>query len=288
MPHVSEAIAASHDDHDLLLVAAFAAGDLTGAERDLARSLTTSCGECAALHADLVAIARATATLPPPIASAGRDFRLSPAQAASLRRTGWRRLLPASGTSPLTRPLGVALATFGIAGLLISNVSLGTFSLGSGAPAPIAGGPAAAASPSQERTAAGAAAPSADLVAPVPAASAAASAAAAVPAASAAAPSEVGFGTNTSPSSGIRGSENDGASAGPGGDVAGPVALSPGASGGSNGLTDQAAGRPGGAEGLQSTATAPPSFPLAALSLVALLVGVVLIVVSLRSRRTTA
>src|SRR6476646_6590491 len=154
MPHVSEAIAASHDDHDLLLVAAFAAGDLTGAERDLARSLTASCGECAALHADLVAIARATATLPPPIASAGRDFRLSPAQAASLRRTGWRRLLPASGTSPLTRPLGVA-------GLLISNVSLGTFSLGSGAPAPIAGGPAAAASTSQERTAAGAAAPSA-------------------------------------------------------------------------------------------------------------------------------
>jgi len=66
------------------------------------------------------------------------------------------------------------------------------------------------------------------------------------------------------------------------------VALSPGASGGSTGLTDQAAGRPGGAEGLQSTATAPPSFPLAALSLVALLVGVVLIVVSLRSRRTTA
>src|SRR5436190_1868684 len=204
MPHISEAVAASHDDHDLLLVAALAGGDLSGAERDRALLLTTSCAECAALHSDLVAIARATATLPPPIASAGRDFRLSPAQAASLRRSGWRRFLPASGASPLTRPLGVALATFGIAGLLISNVSLGTFSLGSSASAPAAGAAAPAASTSQERSAVGTAAPTADLVAPQPAASAAASAAAVVPAASPAT-SGADFGTNASPSACVRG-----------------------------------------------------------------------------------
>jgi hypothetical protein len=287
MPHVSEAAAASHDQHDLLLVAALAAGDLTGAERDQAISLTTTCGECAALHTDLVAIARATATLPPPIASAGRDFRLSPAQAASLRRTGWRRFLPASGANPLTRPLGVALATFGIAGLLISNVSIGTFSLGSGAAAPTAVGPAAAASTTQERAPAGAAAPTPDQSAPVPAASSAASAAAVRPAASAPA---AGFGSeaSVSPSLVLGGTQNVSASAAPGGAAAGPVAPSAAASGGGNGLSEQAAGQPDKTEGLQSTSTTAPSFPLAPLSLVALLVGVVLIVVSLRSRRAAA
>src|SRR3954452_20699184 len=106
MPHVHDASPASHDRHDRLVVAALAAGDLTGTELDQTRALIASCPECRALHADLIAIARATATLPPPVLSPGRDFRLSPAQAESLARRGWRRFLPVTQTpNPFTRPL---------------------------------------------------------------------------------------------------------------------------------------------------------------------------------------
>jgi hypothetical protein len=144
MPHDSDVRMTSHDRHDPMLVAALAAGDLAGTDRDQAIALTDSCASCATLHADLVAIARATAALPPPIASAGRDFHLTPGQAASLRRTGWRRLVP---TIPLrtatTRRLGVGLATIGLAGLLVGNVPLG-MGMGGSAASP-AGAPAAGA-----------------------------------------------------------------------------------------------------------------------------------------------
>src|SRR6185295_12585376 len=95
MPHVRDVAATSHDRHDPMLMAALAAGDLAGTDRDQAIALTRSCTECASLHADLLAIAEATTTLPPPIPAPSRDFRLTPEQAAGLRRTGWRRLLPA-------------------------------------------------------------------------------------------------------------------------------------------------------------------------------------------------
>ncbi|HET9613824.1 MAG TPA: hypothetical protein VFP22_03340, partial [Candidatus Limnocylindrales bacterium] len=127
MPHVPDVLATSHDHHDPIVVAAFAAGDLAGTERDQALALTDSCPDCAALLADLRAIARATAALPPPVRSAGRDFRITPEQAARLDRTGWRRLVPGRSARPsVARPLGVALATFGLMGLLIGNVSFGS------------------------------------------------------------------------------------------------------------------------------------------------------------------
>ena len=47
MPHVSEVRATDHDRHDTMLVAALAAGDLAGTERDQAIALTASCAECA-------------------------------------------------------------------------------------------------------------------------------------------------------------------------------------------------------------------------------------------------
>src|ERR1700752_955576 len=126
MPHVYEVRSTSHDRHDPMLVAALAAGDLAGTDRDQAIALTDTCTTCAALHADLVAIARPTTTVPPPIAFAGRDFRLSPEQAASLRPNGWRRLISLSGLrGATTRRIGVGLATIGLAGLLIGNVQLG-------------------------------------------------------------------------------------------------------------------------------------------------------------------
>lgn len=143
MPPVSE----THVQHDPLLVASLAAGDLAGADRDHAAAQIASCADCATLHADLIAIARATAVLPPAVAP--RDFTLSPEQAAALRPTGWRRLVAAmSGSRPLmSRQLGIGLATIGLAGLLVSV--LPTVQLGSSAALPAAL-PAASATAGQQ------------------------------------------------------------------------------------------------------------------------------------------
>ena len=149
MPHVREVRTTSHDDHDTMLVAALAAGDLAGTDRDQAIALIEGCTDCASLHDDLRAIARATSTLPPPIAMPNRDFRLSPQQAAALRPRGLGRFVPTGlARAAFTRPLGLGLATFGLVGLLVTNVPLG-FSLGSGAamPAPYGAGGGAAAAP---------------------------------------------------------------------------------------------------------------------------------------------
>ncbi|HET7473887.1 MAG TPA: hypothetical protein VFJ71_12230 [Candidatus Limnocylindrales bacterium] len=181
MPHVSEFRATGdHDRHDLLLVAALAAGDLSGTDRDHALDLTRSCATCADLHDDLVSIARATASVPPPITTCPRDFRLTPADAARLRPRGWRRLFGSlTGAGSLaSRPLGIGLATMGLVGLLIGNAPI--LSLGGGASSP-AGVGGSAARPAAE--AAGGAQPAASAGGPayvtVPATSAAASMAAA-------------------------------------------------------------------------------------------------------------
>ena len=137
MPHPSE----QHAQHDHLLVVSLAAGDLTGADRDRAASQIASCADCALLHDDLLAIARATAVLPAAVRP--RDFQLTPEQAARLRPGGWRRFIAAFASPRLavTRQLGVGLTTLGIAGLLVST--LGSMSLGLGG-GQAAGAPAAA------------------------------------------------------------------------------------------------------------------------------------------------
>ena len=121
-----------HPDHDTILVAALAAGDLADAVLADAESLLAACPECATLHADLLAIAAATKALPAPVRS--RDFRLTPAQAERLRPSRARRWLAAFASPRLavTRPLAVAFTTLGIAGLLLTAVPaagpLGVFS----------------------------------------------------------------------------------------------------------------------------------------------------------------
>jgi hypothetical protein len=197
MPHVSDVRPTSHDRHDPMLVAALAAGNLAGIDRDQAVALTSSCADCANLHEDLLALARATAAAPPPFAAPRRDFRLTPADAARLRPTGWRRLVAALSAprSVATRPLGVGLATLGLVGLLVGNVQLGgtTASLNAGAGGLPTDVRAAATAPSTLTNGAGAdtgGAPSVSVpaaqgpenglasgapVAPLPAASAAAS-----------------------------------------------------------------------------------------------------------------
>lgn len=135
MAHDSE----QHAQHDPLLVVSLAAGDLTGADRDLASAQIAGCGDCATLHDDLLAIARATAALPTAVRP--RDFQLSPEQAARLRPLGWRRFVAAfaSPRLALTRQLGVGLTTLGIAGLLVSvlpTVNLGMNSAAGASMAP--------------------------------------------------------------------------------------------------------------------------------------------------------
>jgi hypothetical protein len=117
-------IPATHADHDLLAVAAFAAGDAEGVELDAALAAVAACPACAALHHDLRAIARAMPALPAPVRT--RDFRLTPEQAASLRPAGWRRFLtPLAGPRfAFAGPLGTGLATLGVAGFLLAG-SLG-------------------------------------------------------------------------------------------------------------------------------------------------------------------
>ena len=89
-----------------------------GTELETAAALVATCASCAALHRDLRAIAAALPELPAPRRT--RDFRLTPAQAASLRPAGWRRILaPFAGPRfAFAAPLGSGLAALGIAGIL--------------------------------------------------------------------------------------------------------------------------------------------------------------------------
>jgi len=114
-------IPASHADHDLLSIAAYAAGDATGSDLDDALALAAACADCAALHHDLRAIAFSMPALPAPVRT--RDFRLTPDQATSLRSPAWRRLLaPLAGPRfAFAGPLGTGLATLGIAGFLLAG-----------------------------------------------------------------------------------------------------------------------------------------------------------------------
>jgi hypothetical protein len=145
MPHDSE----QHAQHDPLIVVSLAAGELTGTDRDLAAALIATCADSASLHDDLLAIARATAALPP--ATRPRDFQLSPDQAARLRPAGWRRFVAAFASPQLamTRQLGIGLTTLGLAGLLVSVLPTVQLGMGGSAAAP-AGAPAAAPAGSQQ------------------------------------------------------------------------------------------------------------------------------------------
>jgi hypothetical protein len=114
----------AHAQHDLVLVAAHAAGDVTPAERATAEALLAACPDCRELADDLRAIAAATAAMPAPVRT--RNFTPRPEDAARLRPRGWRRLAAALGTGrlELTRPLAPVLMTLGVVGLLVSGLPL--------------------------------------------------------------------------------------------------------------------------------------------------------------------
>jgi hypothetical protein len=136
---------ATHTDHDPLLIAAFAAGDLGPTDRQQAELLASTCADCALLEADLRAIAATTAALPVP--ARRRDFSLSAEDAARLRRRGWRGVLGvlASPRSAALKPLATGLTTLGLAGLLLA--ALPAIQLGGSVAAPTGSAAPAAAPP---------------------------------------------------------------------------------------------------------------------------------------------
>jgi hypothetical protein len=154
MHHSNHADNPNHASHDTFLIAGHAAGDLVDSERTRAQALLAECSSCADLHRDLVAIAGATRALPN-LATAPRDFRLAPEQAARLRRGSWLRaaLAPFGAARSATRPLAAAFTSLGICGLLIGSALPGLL----GGPAALApaiaperdSGTGAAAAPSQ-------------------------------------------------------------------------------------------------------------------------------------------
>ena len=129
MPHLPDS---QHPDHDLELIAAYAAGDATGPELERATALVATCEDCAALHHDLRSIAAAMPAMPAPART--RDFRLTPEQAAELRPKGLRGLL-ATLSGPrfsFATPVGTGLAALGIVGVLVAS---GGLPVGSGSTA---------------------------------------------------------------------------------------------------------------------------------------------------------
>ena len=66
--------ATDHASHDRLLIAAHAAGDAEGPDRERAKALLGSCAECARLAADLRSVAAALPSAAVP--RRPRDFRL--------------------------------------------------------------------------------------------------------------------------------------------------------------------------------------------------------------------
>lgn len=149
----------NHATHDVTLIAGHAAGDLVDSERTRAQFLLDSCRSCAELDGDLIAIAAATRSLPA-LATAPRDFRLSPEQAASLQRGSWLRaaLAPFSATRSAVRPMATAFTSLGLAGLLVATVLPG-----------LLGSPASLSGPERNRAATGAeatSAPAAPVIGP--------------------------------------------------------------------------------------------------------------------------
>jgi anti-sigma factor RsiW len=129
--------ASDHAVHDTMLVSSLADHSLADGERAAAEALVAACGQCADLHADLLALRAATRAMPTP--ARPNDYMLTARDAVRLRSGGWRRFVAILGTSrdALSRPLAVGLTTLGLAGLLVANISSFSFASGGATSAPI-------------------------------------------------------------------------------------------------------------------------------------------------------
>lgn len=123
-PHAFDS--ASHDRHDLAIVAALADRDagaaLTAGERATAQAQVDGCAACAEIERDLTAIAASIRIAAAP--SRPRDFRLTAGDAERLRPRGWRRFLTSLGSARdgVSRPLALGLTTLGLVGVLVGTL----------------------------------------------------------------------------------------------------------------------------------------------------------------------
>lgn len=128
-PERPTAPAGSHPRHDEALIAAYVSGGLDERTRVAAVERIAGCAECAGLAADLRSIAVATRALPPRRLPAGRTFTLDATEAARLSRRGrllaFLRPFGRGGFIP-AKPIGVALSTLGLVGILVS-AGVGSF-----------------------------------------------------------------------------------------------------------------------------------------------------------------
>ncbi len=107
--------AAEHERHDVLLVAQLTAGDqLSQAQLAEGQHLLETCGQCAALAADLRTVSMAVAAEPVP--PRRRDFRLSPPQAEALSGNALARWLRGLSlpTSRAFQPLAAGALSVGL------------------------------------------------------------------------------------------------------------------------------------------------------------------------------
>ena len=129
---------AAHAAHDLTKIAALAAraSDLDEKAAAAARLQVAECTACAELLADLVTLQTALPTTSAP--ARPRDFRLTPADAARLHETGWRRFLGFFGSArdSFSRPLAIGFTTLGLAGLLVATIPNVYMGAGGAASAP--------------------------------------------------------------------------------------------------------------------------------------------------------
>lgn len=122
--------AADHARHDPLVIAA-SIGRAVPATAVLAQAV--ACLPCGRLRGDLTLLAEALPTLAVP--ARPREYVLSAALAARLRRRGLRALLDrvATARDAITRPLAVGFTTLGLAGLLLAATPTGWAGGASGA-----------------------------------------------------------------------------------------------------------------------------------------------------------
>ena len=140
---------AAHAAHDLTNVAALAARthDLDERTAAAAREQVAGCTGCADVLADLVVLQTTLPTTSTP--TRPRDLRLTPADAARLRRTGWRRILGFFGSARdgFSRPLAIGFTTLGLAGLLVATLPSMFIAGGGAAALSTVGGPVQQAAP---------------------------------------------------------------------------------------------------------------------------------------------
>jgi len=107
----------AHSRHDESLIARLFGDDVNEIERTRALELIANCLDCAALFAELGAIAAAAAAMPVP--PRPRDFTLTEEDAARLRRA--RRVPWAFFGLGLRRSLGGSLAAVGLIGVILTS-----------------------------------------------------------------------------------------------------------------------------------------------------------------------